>query len=238
VCSSLNDSITYWKWNFIHPPHIFSSINSNPVLQTDIAGTYLIELFAYNSYGCHARTEKSIDLSTVNVKAYSDTVIHCGTTINLTASGADHYLWQIRNKTMSTITPDSTSSISFWCHETKPEASIIYVKGLNNDGCTGTDSVKVNCINQELVFVPTAFTPNGDGRNDELKIFMIGAELIYFKIYNRRGQQVFHTTDAMIGWNGELNGEALGVDSYYWVACVKNIDGQTNVFKGDVILVR
>ncbi len=238
VCSSLNDSITYWKWNFNRPPLYLSSISSKPVLQTDIAGTYQVVLIAYNSYGCHARTEKTIDLSTVHVQAFSDTVIHCGSTINLFASGADHYLWQIRNNTMSTITPDSTSSVSFWCHETKPEASIIYVKGINNDGCTGTDSVKVNCINQELVFVPTAFSPNGDGRNDQLKILMIGADLIYFKIYNRRGQQVFHTTDAMKGWNGEFNGQSMGLDSYYWVACVENLDGKIKVYKGDVILVR
>lgn len=238
ITASANDTVSYWKWTFTHPEISLISFDRHPAMQFQKAGMYTINLKAYNSKGCYAEMEKTIEITAFNVKAFTDTVVPTGTGINLYATGAENYLWYLIQPTMSSISSDNSESITFWCHETKAEASMVYVKGTNSDGCAGIDTVKLICTPGETIFVPNAFSPNGDLLNDEVKPFLSGYTLQYFRIYNRRGQQVFYTSDPRYGWNGTFNREPMGVDTYYWVASVVNRDKKGLIFKGDIVLVR
>ena len=98
-------------------------------------------------------------------------------------------------------------------------------------------------ITAPLVFifeVPNAFTPNGDGLNDILKI--IGnagvTELKSFKVYSRSGNLVFESRDISIGWDGTYKSNLLPSDVYYWTAVYVDRNNQTNSKTGNVLLLK
>jgi gliding motility-associated-like protein len=87
--------------------------------------------------------------------------------------------------------------------------------------------------------VPTAFTPNGDGLNDFLKPILIGInELRYFRIYNRWGVPVYHSTESKRGWDGTYKGTQQSTQSYVWMTEGISIIGEIIRKKGTVVLIR
>ncbi len=112
-------------------------------------------------------------------------------------------------------------------------------------GCTASDTIsfKVNCdISQ--VFIPNAFSPDGDGINDILMVRAKGiAQVKYFRVFNRWGQLVFergniNANDPQQGWNGKINGVPANPDVYVYTAEAICTAGGTYVYKGNVTLVR
>ena len=88
--------------------------------------------------------------------------------------------------------------------------------------------------------IPNAFTPNGDGLNDILKIIGNSGvkELKGFKIYSRSGNLVFETRDLSVGWDGRFKGNILPSDIYYWTAVYVDRNDQTNSKTGTVLLLK
>ena len=99
--------------------------------------------------------------------------------------------------------------------------------------------VHVNVIDYSNVFVPNAFTPNNDSKNDLLRIKVFGKIMIDgFTVYNRWGQQVFFTADVNKGWDGNKNGLPLPTAAYTWFIQGYDIDGTPIHLKGTVTLIR
>jgi gliding motility-associated-like protein len=88
--------------------------------------------------------------------------------------------------------------------------------------------------------VPNAFTPNGDGLNDKLKIISNAgiSTLTSFKIFSRSGNLVFESRDLSIGWDGRFNGNMLPSDIYFWTAVYVDRNNQTNSKTGTVLLLK
>ncbi len=87
-------------------------------------------------------------------------------------------------------------------------------------------------------YVPTAFTPNGDTKNDILTpFFPNGAVLEYFTIYNRWGQKVFTTRTIGAGWDGKLSGKAQPVGTYVWICRYSYLSAEGIVEKGTFTLL-
>lgn len=107
--------------------------------------------------------------------------------------------------------------------------------------CTDTTSATIVYNNCCKIFIPDAFTPNGDGRNDRIKILFKGDfELIEFSIYNRFGQQVYTTTNfSDRGWDGRFNGvlQDLGTYNYYAKGICGNGGDQEVEYKGTITLI-
>jgi gliding motility-associated-like protein len=109
----------------------------------------------------------------------------------------------------------------------------------NAVGCMDTDTIKVKVFEGPAIYVPNAFTPNKDSKNDVLKAIPIGLkEFKYFTIYNRYGQQVFTTTDAAIGWDGSFKGTEQRTGTFVWFAEGIDYKGTILQQKGTVILIR
>jgi gliding motility-associated-like protein len=105
-------------------------------------------------------------------------------------------------------------------------------------GCKQTDSIYVNTQPCCLVVFPTAFTPNGDGRNDIFLPVTDGHHHVHiFRVANRWGQTVFETSNEEAGWDGKFNGvpQDMGVYFYYMKY---DCNGQTLEKSGDVTLIR
>ncbi|RYZ44822.1 MAG: gliding motility-associated C-terminal domain-containing protein, partial [Chitinophagaceae bacterium] len=107
-------------------------------------------------------------------------------------------------------------------------------------GCADVASVGVKIFKTApRVFVPSAFTPNGDGRNDVVRPIAVGLSNIeYFRIYNRWGQLVFETTINGKGWDGKIQGAPQGTETYAWIVKGQDFTGKTVFEKGTVTLIR
>ncbi|HSN07657.1 MAG TPA: gliding motility-associated C-terminal domain-containing protein, partial [Hanamia sp.] len=106
--------------------------------------------------------------------------------------------------------------------------------------CTGRDSIILhaeNCV--QGFYIPNAFTPNNDGRNDDFKPFLFGPVDHYeFIIYNRGGKIVFKSDNPEEGWNGIYKGVPQDVGVFVWV-CEYRFNGKVEkVEKGTVLLLR
>jgi gliding motility-associated-like protein len=107
-------------------------------------------------------------------------------------------------------------------------------------GCKDKDSVFIKLLYPANFYVPTAFTPNGDGLNDYFSpVPWVGvANLEYFRVYNRFGQLVYETKDTKRGWDGKLKGVPQDPGNFVWVLKGKNRAGADKFLKGNVVLIR
>ncbi len=108
-------------------------------------------------------------------------------------------------------------------------------------GCVTVDTVLVRLFQEREIYVPTAFTPNGDGRNDRLYPILVGiSNLQYFRVYNRWGNLVFETNSAApaSGWDGSWKGVMQPMETYVWVAAGTDIDGKPVKRNGSALLIR
>ncbi len=106
-------------------------------------------------------------------------------------------------------------------------------------GCTVTDIIHIDVYKEINIFVPSAFTPNNDNRNDILKAIPRGIKQLYFfNIYDRLGQIVFSTNNFSIGWDGKIKGINQNTSSYVWIAEGIDINGNIIYRKGSFSLIR
>ena len=112
-------------------------------------------------------------------------------------------------------------------------------------GCVTVDTMLVRVYaetNNNLkpnLWVPTAWSPNGDGYNDLLFPFHVNIiELKYFRVFNRWGELVFETNQLNHGWNGIYKGAPQVMDTYTWTVHAIGIDGTVFKFAGNAVLLR
>ena len=115
---------------------------------------------------------------------------------------------------------------------------------VDTNGCSAKDGLWVRVIENRVVGVPNAFTPNNDNIND---VFMIHAEQpiqgLSLKIYDRWGELIFEqydfpVNDSSFGWDGTFNGEPLNSAVFGWVLEVQFLDGETQTLAGNVSLLK
>lgn len=107
------------------------------------------------------------------------------------------------------------------------------------DGCIATDSIKIKVTYTSEIYVPSAFTPNGDGKNDVLRPKLIGIkELKYFAIYNRYGVLIYKSNNENQGWDGFIKGAAQNTGTFVWMAEGVDYLGRTIFRKGTSMLIR
>jgi gliding motility-associated-like protein len=129
----------------------------------------------------------------------------------------------------------------------KPQGNTIYTitARYNNDLCASNESVSVRISRPRNVYIPTAFTPNGDGKNDVFTAY--GGKGVVkintFRVYDRWGELLYEATNIptgseTIGWNGTFNGKAMIPDAYVYYMQVEFLDGKVFDYKGDVSIIR
>ncbi len=115
----------------------------------------------------------------------------------------------------------------------------------STEGCTTVDTQLVVLANPEAgnlapdLFVPKAWTPNGDGANDYLYPICVHIkELNYFRVFNRWGQLMFETNMIGKGWDGNYNGKPQVMDVYTWTAQAVGDNGIIIKRSGNAMLLR
>lgn len=185
--------------------------------------------------GCPKPAKDTMILTVANIKADAgprDTSVVLGQPLQLGASGSINYAW---TPTTWLNDPFISNPISL------PQNDIEYVVRVsNNFGCFDTDSIRVHVykIKPDL-YVPNAFTPNGDGINNIFRPIPIGMKSVdIFRVYNRWGQMLYSGTGNGAGWDGRFAGRPQETATYVWYA--EGIDYLNNKIKrkGTVILIR
>jgi gliding motility-associated-like protein len=150
--------------------------------------------------------------------------------VNLIATGGYIYNW---TPVWGTSNPNVPNMIV-----SPAEPTMYYVYSLNEAGCRAVDSIYIDVDYQDNIFVPNAFSPNGDGNNDVFKIANLTFQNVQeFKVLNRWGQEIFSANDNR-GWNGTYKGKPQDPATFFYLIRVAYPDGTTRTLKGDVILVR
>jgi gliding motility-associated-like protein len=207
-----------------------------PTARPTVTTAYV--LTSFDTRGCPKPGRDTV-LVTVNPQVFAyagrDTAVVAGQGLQFTATGGESYAWSPSTglNNVSIANPVGTYDGSF--------DSIRYeVEVRDAAGCAEMATVMVKIFKTApRVFVPTAFTPNGDGRNDVVRPIAVGlTNLEYFRIFNRWGQLVFETTVNGKGWNGKLKGTDQGSGSYVWIVKGKDFTGKTVFEKGMVTLIR
>lgn len=185
--------------------------------------------------GCPKAVKDTMILYVAKIKADAgprDTSVVLGQPLQLGASGSTNYAW---TPTTWLNNPSISNPISL------PQNNIEYVVRVSNAaGCFDTDTilVKVFKVKPDL-YVPNAFTPNGDGNNDIFRPIAIGMKSIdNFQVYNRWGQMLYSGTGNGAGWDGTFGGKGQEAATYVWYA--EGVDYLNNKIKrkGTVVLIR
>jgi len=123
--------------------------------------------------------------------------------------------------------------------EANPLTTTIYTFTVNDlNGCAYSDAVQIIVYSNPLVNIPNAFSPNGDGVNDEFEISGMEIEYIQYFVFDRWGEKVFESTDLNTGWDGNYQGKAMLPGVYTYLARVTYLSGDKDVFKGSLTLVK
>ena len=222
--------VTRWLWKFgdgatsddQHPSHAYAA-----------GGNYNVTLVSQSIKGCVDSMKKNVTVDAFVPFAGDDTVIVKGESILFHAGGGDTYAW-----TPAIFLNDTTigNPVGYY-PDTGRISYVVYIR--SHYGCEGYDTIHVQIVGQASVFVPTAFTPNGDGLNDGLRPVGIGyRKLSFFRIYNRYGQEVYYSGDLRAGWDGTFHGAPAPSGVYYWALRITDRFGQEQLLKGDVTLLR
>lgn len=217
-------TISRWEW-FIQTERSTGQVTNRRFTQ---AGMYRVLLQAAATNGCLSLPDSSVlTISQARAHAGSDTIAAIGVPFTLQGSGNGRLQWLptgiVNNDTAANAVFLPSIDQQFVLLVTTPE------------GCMARDTVLIRAFKGPEIYIPNAFTPNGDGLNDVLRPFMVGFKSIRrFAIYDRWGKLVFETRNQNNGWNG--GSSATG--TYVWIAEAVTDKDQIIIRKGTVTVIR
>lgn len=170
-----------------------------------------------------------IALPTIN--AYSDTTIILGQSAPIFANGGSgNYTWTPSDNLSCETCPNPIAT---------PDETTTYCAKTTEDGCDNEScvTVYVDILCGDL-FVPNAFSPNGDGNNDCLKVYSNCLETVLFRVYSRWGELIYESEEIEGCWDGTNGGSDLNTGVYTFTVQAKLINGEEVELKGNTTLFK
>jgi len=192
--------------------------------------------------GCLSDTEATVlDPIELLVNLGPDTTIHLGDNVllqaNLNFTEVASFVW---SPLEYLDRPDSLTTL------TSPLNSIRYnILVRDSMGCIARDEILVIVQKNKRVYIPNVILPASDGQNNIMTVFA-GNEVTLIhsmRIYDRWGELVFENrnflpNDPQFGWNGQVKGQDVNPGVYVYAVEVEYVNGETEIFSGDVTVVR
>jgi gliding motility-associated-like protein len=207
---------------------------TGPTITVTTAGTYSVIVKGGVCSGPASNTVEVTDENSTGVR-YPDIFATANIPIQLTARSAGTFFeW---SPAVGLNDPSSATPMATLTHDQEYHVLISSQKGCS---VTDTQFVKVNPDSGRAakVFVPTAFTPNGNNVNDRLRpLGQIGA-IDYFRVYNRWGNMLYQTSIIGDGWDGRYKGVVQQSDTYTWILSGKTPEGKPFKLSGKTVLIR
>lgn len=109
----------------------------------------------------------------------------------------------------------------------------------NRNTCITTDTLLIQILKKPGFYLPTAFTPNGDGLNDFARPYLVGMKsLKSFSVFNRWGNRVFYSVTYGQGWDGKYNGANQDAGVYVWMLEFVDLNDKKITEKGTIAIIR
>lgn len=240
-CITLNNVTSFgtsYLWDFPGGIPSSSTLQQPGKVCYDSTGAFQITLIAFNAFGSDTTIQNVIVDTIPIIEAFPDEVaVTLGNSVELSVfANSDDvtYEWI----TTDTASIGDTSLAVVTVTPTAPGSMVYYIEVTGENGCTATDSVLVEVELTDVIAVPNAFSPNGDGHNEMLKVLGPGITSMRFIIYNRYGQLVFESTNQEIGWDGKHNGVNVDPGVFAWYLEYTLSNSSTGILKGNVTLIR
>lgn len=166
------------------------------------------------------------------ITVYPDTAINFGDDVvlytDLNLSALDSFIWYPNLDISCTDCPNPIAT---------PVSDTYYGINVYANGCPATDSALIKIILKNNFYIPNAFTPNGDGNNDDFYILaQRGVEVLEFQVFNRIGEKVH---EALYAWDGTYKGKPAPAGTYvYYLKLALFGEQQSISRKGSVVLIR
>jgi len=205
----------------------------NPVFDNLSGDVYQISI--QNANGCQFTKTATLNAPPpFEVDVLEDIRLELGDSVSLSAVASapvSIYQWQPEEVLSCTNCPNPLAQ--------PLRTTTVKLNAFNANGCIASDSLTVFVFNPEQLFVPSAFSPNGDGVNDVFTVFpgKAVANISRIEIFDRWGNQVF-AANSNVGWDGIFDGKIAPNGVYVWLISVEFIDGRIQQLSGDVTLIR
>lgn len=220
-----------------------STFQDSPLFSSLWAGTY--NLVVQDANGCEFTEKFTInEPGEVVIDLESNVEISLGdsymidATVNLPSSQIDTIIWS---------PTDSLSCVNCLSVQANPIFTTTYaLQIISEGGCIVEDFITISVDKRISVYVPNAFSPNGDGINDNFMIFAKETnirQIKSFQIFDRWGGHLFSATnfppnDPTYSWDGTYDGKILNGAVFTWFAEIELLDGTLEMLTGDVVLAR
>jgi gliding motility-associated-like protein len=216
--------------------------NTNSASQCfNVAGVYPISVKMVNIYGCERTTTTSVESYPIPNANFSNdpdkpTITESLATFYDNTSNAKitGWYWDFTNNGIDTA---SSKNPSFKFPEIGDYLTSLIVT--SEHGCIDSVSKVVTITDDYSIYIPNAFTPNGDGQNELFGAKGTGIKKYQLNIFDRWGELVFSSNDLAKGWDGTVKGNRIAQDGVYvWKVNVVSIFGSAKEYKGSVTLIR
>ncbi len=202
-------------------------------LFVDTSGTYR-QVFV-NSQGCDSLVTLFFAENEVPLVSFfytpAEKAVNVPVSFTNTSQNAIRYGWTFGDNTSSDDANPTHQHLRTGIYT-------VCLTGWNSGGCIATTCQQVEAEARIGIEVPTAFSPNGDGKNDVLWVRGNGIETLYFVVYNRWGQKVFEANDVSQGWDGNHKGTPVEAEALAYMLTATFIDGSTISRQGNLTIVR
>jgi gliding motility-associated-like protein len=221
-------------YNWTPPDFLDDPTSPNPLASPDTTTTYTVSIDDANGF-CHIEKSVTVIVSPeVEVMPLIDTILQ-GQSVQILATENPTYTYEWSPSNWLDFSNIASPLAT-------PEESITYTLTVTDtNGCVLLRNVVIVVLTlceEPYVFVPTGFTPNGDGKNDTFKVIGNNLDEVYIAVYNRWGEKVFESNDPTVGWDGTYKGKLLPPDAYGFYVQVKCFGGLEFFKKGNVTLLR
>jgi gliding motility-associated-like protein len=217
-------SISSWNWSFGDGQTAAGQVVRHSYNNTQ---QYTVKLSTMATNGCFSvPVTATVSINKALVFAGNDTILVRSRATPLQATGNGSFQWSpgtgLSDPTISNPLVTLNSDQQYTVTVTTPE------------GCTAEDRILIKVYNGPAVYAPTAFTPNGDGKNETFRPVYVGIkELKDLSIFNRWGQLLFRTHEKEKAWDG---GSLSG--TFVWFVEATDDSGRPVFLKGTVTVIR
>jgi len=220
------------------PDALIVAGQNTSVILANISETTTFTVHSTSPDGCEATDEVIVSVSNLGSDDASatatDYIIATGESTQLNANPTGYaYSW----------TPASSLSNSSIANPVaSPEEDTIYTLTITDGECTASDTVSVRVLNFRCgppnIYVPNAFTPNADDKNEKLYVRGVNLTEVHLVIFDRWGEMVFETRSLQDGWDATFKGKAVDPDVFVYYLEAVCAGGEEYFEEGNITVIR